>query len=179
MPSTYPRDRFDDIPRETGRVGAHRAENPGMSGPAVLLWAIVATIVLVIAGILGFLVLSQQGALPAPENTPAPAATTAPVVDTSYSVLVLNGTATEGLDDEVAAQLVDAGFPEGAVTPTDSDETDFEKTTVFYASPEDEPAARGVAEAIGATEVVQSDAYQSGDGRQLTVVVGLDRVSGA
>ncbi|WOF23874.1 LytR C-terminal domain-containing protein [Microbacterium betulae] len=179
MPSTYPRDRFDEVPHESGRVGAHRAENPGMRGVVVFLWAAVATIVLVIAGVLGFLYLSQQGALPAPTDDPAPVETTAAAIDTSYTVLVLNGTATEGLDDEVAAELVAAGFAEDLVIPTDSSSTDFAETTVYYADAVDEAVARGVAEAIGASEVVQSTAYQNENPEQkeLTVVVGLDRVS--
>ena len=179
MPSTYPRDRFDEVPHESGRVGAHRAEQPGMRGVVVLLWAAVATVVLVIAGIVGFLYLSQQGALPAATEEPAPVETTTATVDTSYTVLVLNGTGTEGLDDEVAAQLVAAGFAEELVIPTDSSSTDFETTTVYYADESDEAAALGVAEAIGASDVVQSTAYQNADpeAKELTVVVGLDRVS--
>jgi hypothetical protein len=177
MPSSYPRDRFDEIPRTSGRVGAHRAENPGMSTAAMLLWAAVATVVLVIVGIVVFLQLSHQSTAPTTSTQPSAVQTTDPVVDTSYSVLILNGTATEGLDDEVADQLAAAGFAEDALSTADSETTDFEATTVFYAAPEDEPAARGLAEAIGTTEVAESTTYSGEGEKQLTVVVGLDRAA--
>ena len=78
---TFPRDRFDDLP-ETGRVGAHRAENPRMRGWVVLLWAVLATIVLIAVGIFGTLLASGRIELfPTPAPTVAPAATVAPVVD--------------------------------------------------------------------------------------------------
>ncbi|MGW9114791.1 LytR C-terminal domain-containing protein [Microbacterium sp. NPDC055683] len=178
MPTTHPRDRFDEIAHESGRVGAHRAEHPGMRAGVVVGWAAVATAVLVIAGILGFLVLSQQGAITVPENTAAePAPTADAALDTSYSVLVLNGTATEGLEDEVAQQIIDAGFAEGSVSASASSATDFETTTVYYASDDDEAAARGLADAIGQAEVVQSTEYQAEGSKELTVVIGLDRVT--
>ena len=49
--STFPRDRFDDLPASGGRVGAHRAENPRMRGGVVLLWAALATVVLIAVGL--------------------------------------------------------------------------------------------------------------------------------
>ncbi|MFL0412354.1 LytR C-terminal domain-containing protein [Microbacterium paludicola] len=177
MPTSFPRDRFDDVPRQPARVGAHRAEQPRTPRGVVLMWAALATVILMIAGILGFLVLSQRtGIVPDP---PQAEPTVAPVVDTEYTVLVLNGTSTSGVAEEVAAQLVAAGWEEGSVIPSDSSATDFPETTVYYASPEEEAAALGVAQAIGGARTEQSDQYdQLGDEeKELTVVVGLDRVS--
>ncbi|MER7796232.1 LytR C-terminal domain-containing protein [Microbacterium sp. NPDC096154] len=177
MPTTYPRDRFDDVPRQAERVGAHRAEQPRMSRGVAFLWAALATVVLTIAGIIGFLVLSQRVDAPAPpEATP----TVAPVIDTTYTVLVLNGTATPGTAEAVAQQLVAAGWTEDMALPSESSATDFPTTTVYYASPEEEAAARGVAQAIGGAQVEQSDQYAAdpeSEVKELTVVVGLDRVS--
>ena len=43
MPKTSPtKDRFDDLPADRGRVGAHRAENPRIRGGLVLLWSVIA-----------------------------------------------------------------------------------------------------------------------------------------
>lgn len=175
MPTSYPRDRFDDIPRQPARVGAHRAEQPRTSRGVVLLWAALATVVLTIAGIIGFLVLSQRTDL-LPEQ-PTATATVAPVVDTSYTVLVLNGTGTAGMAEQVAAQVVAAGWTEDMVVPSESSATDFPTTTVYYAAPEEEAAALGVAQAIGGARVEQSDRYDNPAEKELTVVVGLDRVS--
>ena len=58
------RDRFDEVPRAVGRVGAHRAENPGMNVWIVLLWSFVGTTTLFIAGTFGALVLMGRIALP-------------------------------------------------------------------------------------------------------------------
>lgn len=177
MPTSYPRDRFDDIPRQPARVGAHRAEQPRMSRGVVLLWAALATVVLTIAGIIGFLMLSQRAEI-LPEQ-PQAEPTVAPVIDTSYTVLVLNGTGTSGKAEEVAEQVVSAGWADDKVLPSESSATDFPSTTVYYAAPEDEAAARGLADAIGGARVEQSDQYGDPDDetRELAVVVGLDRVS--
>ncbi|WP_309069485.1 LytR C-terminal domain-containing protein [Microbacterium sp.] len=177
MPTSYPRDRFDDVPRQAARVGAHRADQPRTPRGVVLLWAMLATVVLTVAGIIGFLVLSQRATdLPEqPQATP----TVAPVVDTTYTILVLNGTSTAGVAEQVASELVAAGWTEDMVLPSDSSASDFPATTVYYASPEEEAAALGVAQALGGARTEQSDQYVTpGDEtKRLTVVVGLDRVS--
>ena len=73
--STFPRDRFDDLPDPTGRVGAHRAENPRLRGWIIFLWAAIATLVLIIAGIFATLVVSGRISLgPDAEPTPTPTA---------------------------------------------------------------------------------------------------------
>ncbi|HVL60420.1 MAG TPA: LytR C-terminal domain-containing protein [Microbacterium sp.] len=188
--STFPRDRFDEIPAESGRVGAHRAENPHMRGWVVFLWAVLATIVLVGVGIFGTLIASGRIVL-VPEATPTPAAveTVAPVVDTSYSVIVLNATPEQGLAIQTKDLIVGAGWPEDSVTASGAGTTDFAETTVYYAFPEDEAAALGMAETVlGGAKVAQSDQYQPADDpatadvdesttKQLVVVIGLDRTA--
>lgn len=188
--STFPRDRFDDIPVESGRVGAHRAENPHMRGWVVFLWAVLATIVLIAVGIFGTLLASGRITLvPAETPIPTPVATVEPVVDTSYAVIVLNATPEEGLATQTKDILVAAGWAEESVTASGAGVTDFAETTVYYAFPEDEAAARGLAETVlGGARVAQSDQYQPADDpatedvdesqtRQLVVVIGLDRTS--
>jgi hypothetical protein len=180
---THPRDRFDSLPDDTGRVGAHRAENPHMSGWLVFTWAAVATVVLIGAGIFGTLVASGKitlGPSPSPTIVAAPEAT--PVIDTSYTVLVLNATGHAGLANSVKQQVVAAGWKPETVQAGDAGTTGFAKTTVYYAVPADEGPARGLARAIGGAEVAQSDTYQptsDPEAKQLTIVVGMDRASGA
>ena len=188
--STFPRDRFDDIPVESGRVGAHRAENPHMRGWVVFLWAVLATIVLITVGIFGTLLASGRITLiPAATPSPTPVATVEPVVDTSYAVIVLNATPEEGLATQTKDIIVAAGWAEESVTASGAGVTDFTETTVYYAFPEDEAAARGLAETVlGGARVAQSDQYQPADDpatddvdesqtEQLVVVIGLDRTS--
>ncbi|MGC0370180.1 LytR C-terminal domain-containing protein [Microbacterium sp. SLBN-111] len=187
--STFPRDRFDDLPDEGGRVGAHRAQRPRSRGWAVFFWALLATVVLIIVGVFGVLVASGRISLGGEaEPTPTPTETTPAAIDTSYSVLVLNGTADAGLAGNLRDQIVALGWSGDAVQTGDSDTTDFATTTVYYRGPEDEQAARGLADAIGGAEIAQSDFLQptddpntSGDEsaeKRLVVVIGLDRAGG-
>ncbi|PTT22464.1 hypothetical protein DBR36_01875 [Microbacterium sp. HMWF026] len=189
--STFPRDRFDDLPDASGRVGAHRAEKPRLRGWIVFLWAALATLVLIIVGIFGTLVVSGRislgdDAAPAPSASAEP--TTPAVVDTSYSVVVLNGTTNDGLAGETRDRIVAAGWPGTSVETGSSDSTDFATTTIYYLRDTDLPAAEGLAQTIGGAEVAQSDFLQptddpntpgdESDVKRLIVVLGLDRVAG-
>jgi hypothetical protein len=164
-------------------VGAHRAEAPGMNGWVVLLWSFVAALVLIIGGIFGSLVVMGRITLfpeAVPSATPAPVETG--VVDTAYSVMILNATPDEGLDEQMRELLINTGWAADIVFASDSASEDFSTTTVYYIDAEDELAAIGLAGLIGGAEVQQSDFYadqNSTDQKQLTVVIGLDRASGA
>ncbi|MCJ1708752.1 LytR C-terminal domain-containing protein [Microbacterium sp. VKM Ac-2923] len=189
--STFPRDRFDDLPDPSGRVGAHRAENPRLRGWIVFFWAAIATLVLIIAGIFATLVVSGRISLgPDDVATPVPTVevTTPAVIDTSYSIVVLNGTADEGLAGALRDQIVAAGWPGDGVETGDSDTTDFGQTTVFYLRETDLAAAEGLAQTIGEAQVAQSDFLQPTDDpdtpddesavKRLIVVIGVDRAAG-
>ena len=185
MVQTPPTDRFDELPASTSRgsrrIGAHRAEQPRIRRGRLWLWGVIATVVLVAAGVLGTLWAGGQlGGPVASTARPTTAATADPVLDTSYTVLVLNATPEQGLGTQMSADVVDAGWSADDVTAGDAGSHDFEKTTVFYARAEDEGAARGLAEAIGGAEIELSEAYQEDDDtlKQLVIVVGLDRTSG-
>lgn len=176
---TFPRDRFDDLPRVAGRVGAHRAENPRMRAGVVLLWAIVATIVLIGVGIFGSLIASGRVTLfPSPTPTAEPTAEIVPVVDTSYTVLVLNATDEQGLATQMKDTLLSNGWAEQNVTAGGAGGT-FETTTVYYASEDAYPAALGLAEIVGATEVQFDPDYPlpGTAATQLTVVLGTGQLS--
>lgn len=189
--STFPRDRFDDLPADSGRVGAHRAENPRLRGWIVFLWAAIATLVLIIAGIFATLVVSGRislGSDTAPSPTVSAEPTIPAVVDTSYSVVVLNGTSDSGLAASVRDQIVAAGWSGENVETGNSDSTDFAQTTVYYLRDSDEAAAEGLAQTIGGAQIAQSDFLQPTDDpntpddesavKRLIVVIGLDRVAG-
>jgi len=174
----FSRDRFDEIPRDPSRVGAHRAPRPRLHWLVTLLWWLLTVIVLTGGGIFAFLALSNTGTIDVPE---APAASTPadvePELDTSAFVVVLNGTASPDAADAVEAQLISAGWADDLVATFDSDSTGFETTTVFYVSEADRARARGVAEAIGGAEVAQSEEFAAQSEGGFTVVVGLDRVA--
>ncbi|PNW10686.1 hypothetical protein C1632_02700 [Microbacterium testaceum] len=189
--STFPRDRFDDLPAESGRVGAHRAEKPRLRGWIVFLWAAIATLLLIIAGIFATLVVSGRislGADTAPSPTVSAEPTIPAVVDTSYSVVVLNGTSDSGLAASVRDQIVAAGWSGDNVETGTSDSTDFADTTIYYRLESDEAAAEGLAQTIGGAQIAQSDFLQPTDDpntpadesdlKRLIVVIGLDRAAG-
>lgn len=149
-----------------------------MRGWVVLLWAALATIVLIAVGIFGTLIASGRIEF-APEPTPtvAPTPEVTPVVDPTFEVLILNATPEQGLATQMKDDVVSAGWESGAVLASEAGSDDFEETTVYYLNAEDEAAAAGLADVIGGARIEQSDVYQpaSEDGKQLTIVIGLDR----
>lgn len=154
-----------------------------MNGWVVLLWAVVAAAILIVAGTFASLVFTGRIALfpdAAPALTPAPEETG--VVDTSYGILILNGTAATGLDAQVRDAVINAGWDGNDVIAGSSATTDFSATTVYYQSDADRPAAIGLADVIGGAELIESDHYadpNDPDARQLTIVIGLDSASAA
>jgi len=173
-----PRDRFDEVPSSPGRVGAHRAENPRTRGWVTLLWALAATVLIVAIGIFATLLASGRIQLfPEPTPEPAPVETVDPIVDTAFTVLVLNGTSEQDLATRVGDKIQAAGWAPELVLTGAAGSRDVETTTVYYSAIGDQAAALGLADVIGGAEVVQNDFYQpSGDpdALQLTVVLGAD-----
>lgn len=150
-----------------------------MRGWTIFLWAALATIVLIVAGIFGTLVATGRITLEsAPEPVVTPTPTIEAVVDTSYDVLVLNATPEDGLATRTKSTIVQAGWADGSVLASEAGTTDFPETTVYYLEPADAAAAAGLADVVGAERVEQSDVYQPADpdSKQLTVVLGLDKV---
>ena len=154
-----------------------------MNGWVVLLWSFVAALVLIIAGIFGSLVVMGRISLfPDAGQSAAPTPVETGVVDTSITVMILNGTPDEGLATQMRDTLVTEGWSADDVFAGDSSSQDFATTTVFYVDAGDELAARGLADVLGGAAVQQSDYYpgETEDGRkQFTVVIGLDRSSSA
>ena len=153
-----------------------------MRGWVVLLWAVLATIVLIAVGIFGTLIASGRITLvPEPVPVVTPEETVAPVVDFSYSVVILNATPEDGLATQMKDVVVAAGWPIDNVLASEAGSDDFPETTVYYLTPEDEAAAAGLAGVIGGAKIAQSDVYQPADpeSKQLTIVIGLDRTAAA
>lgn len=151
-----------------------------MRGWVVLLWAALATVVLVVIGIFGTLLASGRiDLVPTPTPTVAPAPEVTPVIDVNYDVMILNATPEQGLATQMKDVVTGAGWADDKVTAGEAGSQDFPTTTVFYVDPADEAAAAGLAGVIGGAAIEQSEAYPatSPDVPQLTVVIGLDRTA--
>jgi hypothetical protein len=171
-----PKDRFDDLPADLARVGAHRAPPRAGRGWVTLAWAALFTGLFVLAGSFGLNALrglSFLGETPTTSMTPSAIPTADPVLDPTtiaperaISITILNGTTTVDLEDAAVAAL--AGWPVGAALVA-SDSTE-EKTIIYYRDPANEDVARGVALALGVGEVRESLALSA----PITVVLGAD-----
>lgn len=186
-------DRFDDVPEEQGYVGLRRLRREPT------FWLIPAGIVvglsIVLTGIGFFMVHLADTRLelspeeiaitepapeevveeePAPEPEPEPEVVE-PITNPSedevdgLTITILNGTDTTGLAARAGNLLDREGWPEQ--TRTNSEESGVESSLVAYESDDDEALARGVAEILGITEIVQTDNYP---GARITVLLGSD-----
>lgn len=154
-----------------------------MNGWVVLLWSTAAALVLIVGGIfLSLVVMGRIELFPQAEPDAVATPVIEAAIDPSYRVLILNGTAEDGLDADVRAVLLQNGWADDMVLASAGSTTDFETTTVYYVVEADKPAAEGVADLIGGATVTQSDFYaglNDSDSPQLTVVLGLDRTTAA
>lgn len=174
---TYAKDRFDDVPRDRGKVGAHRAEQPRMRGLVVFLWAALAAIVLFVAGLLIVLAIMGRGPFAGSAIDSNPTSSIEPRLDTSYSVLVLNATPDESRTETVRSELIAAGWDESSIVVSDASERDFKETTIYYALVGDAPVAEAVRDLVDGAVIVMDNTYQpadSEDAKQITIVIGLD-----
>ncbi|WP_426181373.1 LytR C-terminal domain-containing protein [Microbacterium sp. TWP3-1-2b2] len=154
-----------------------------MNGWAVLLWSFVAALVLIVVGIFVALVLMGRiNLFPSAEPSIAPTPEVTGVVDTSYTVLVLNATGEDGLDVQMRETIVNNGWDADSVSYGPAGEQGFADTTVYYVSEADELAAIGLADVIGGAEVAQNDFYadpNDPEQKQLVIVIGADRSTAA
>lgn len=183
----FPRDRFDDLPADLQRVGAHRSTPRRGRGLVVFAWAALATGVLVGGGVvaLGVLNDSIQFDAPtttatgtpeaeAPDDTASATPTGTPVtgpadVDPSVTIAVLNGTSTAGLATAASADLEAAGYT--VATQGNAGDTSATTSTVYYADAADEGVALGLAQTLGVTATAVSSAFPNAS---VTVVLGAD-----
>jgi hypothetical protein len=184
--ASFPKDRFDDLPSDLVRVGAHRAPRKKGGGWIGFAWAALATLVLTVGGLFvlslvdpsvrfeipGLPVASEPTETPEAETTPTAIPLTDPATldpAREISITVLNGSTVEGQQDVVGASLSEQGWPVGSLASASSD--DIEKTIVYYSNPADEEIARGLVQAIGLGDVRESTAFP---GAPITIVLGAD-----
>lgn len=144
---------------------------------------VLAAAVLTVAGVFGLSRFGNVGidlsglggSSQTPETAAADPVTDPALVPAGVTIAVLNGTTAQGLANDVADSLGEAGWPIDSRGNTAN--PDVETTSVYYADPAHEGLARGLLLAIGDVgQVVQSDAFPSA----LTIVLGADAVeSGA
>jgi len=184
--ASYPKDRFDQLPDDLKRIGAHRGPKKGGGGWVVLAWCLLATGILVFGGLYG--VSKYLGvdlgipifAVPAtPTPTPTPTPTMDPILDPlapevvarQITVTVLNGTTTSGLQTTVGTSLGTVGWVVNGMAKASTD--DIEETTVYYSDPLNEDAARGVVVSLGIGKI-RLVPVETFPGATLTVVLGSD-----
>src|SRR6478672_9700307 len=113
-------DRFDAVPAELGRVGAHRAPARRGRGWIIVAWCALATGMLVGLGLLALSAIdgsldlgtpppvTQPSEEPAPEVTPVTDPTTVQLPE-GFTITVLNGAGIAGLGQQSADALTAAG----------------------------------------------------------------------
>jgi hypothetical protein len=176
---TFPPDRFDAVPEDLERVGAHRAPKPRGRGWITFAWAALFSGLIVAVGVIGMFTINDRvsfenpfEAAPPAEETSTPVPTVEPTIDPSLDVVVLNGTQTDGLAGQVGDVLAEGGWTVGTRSNADSD---IATTTVYYSEPGHEGAAKGVVEALGIGVIEESTAFViEGAPPRLVVVVGGD-----
>ena len=190
MAST-PRDRFDDIPDDLVRVGAHRSPAKRGRGWIAFAWAALATGLLVVGGLYALslvnpaisfelpVVVGGDGdgdpgttATPKPEVTPiTDPGLVDPALAATISISVFNGAPTNGLQDAAVAQIAEAGWPKPS--GANAGARDEETTVVYYNGSQFEPIALGLAQLLGVdpANIVNTDFYR---GAPITIVLGAD-----
>jgi hypothetical protein len=190
MAST-PHDRFDDLPADLARVGAHRAPPKRGRGWINFAWAALATGVLIVGGLYGLSrvnpaisfeipVLAGGGAEPGTSATPEPEATPMTVEEwqaadppITFTISVLNASPTDKQQDAAADQVGLAGWPAPAAAVASA--RDQEITVIYYNGAQYESIALGLAQLLGTdpANIANSDAYL---GATITIVLGADYV---
>ena len=180
MTEKHPKDRFDRIPPDLTRVGAHRAPRRSGRGLVAFAWAALATGLLVAAGVAALFVINGRVNLPfggstgtaAPTTASAtPTPTIAPTVDPALAVTVLNGTTTSNLAGDAGDALTSAGW--NVIATANASARDIETTRIYIQDEGARAAALGVEQTIpGATIEVTHDYADTGS--DVTVVLGAD-----
>ncbi|MBC7517916.1 MAG: LytR C-terminal domain-containing protein [Microbacteriaceae bacterium] len=195
MAKTFPTDRFDSIPADLTRVGAHRSVPKRGRGWIAFAWAALATGILVAAGAIAITVFaaslnftlpfsslgagasaSSGSASDAVSSSPSPSVveTADPVLDPKIQITVLNGTKTSRLANTVGDSLVAAGWGGAAVGVGSraSAATDTVKlTVVYYTDAANEGAARAIAQQLKIGTVKFGNEYPS---VPITVLLGAN-----
>ncbi|CAN5367047.1 hypothetical protein BH09ACT4_BH09ACT4_24830 [soil metagenome] len=183
--ATFPQDRFDRIPADLKRVGAHRVPHKRGRGAIAFAWAALATGVLVIGGLYGLsrvnpdisFNLPNFGGGDTPAASPAPTVSTVPPVTDPTTVpkalklkiSVFNGSSVDGLQDIAGDAIKAAKWPNPVRALASSRKV--AETTVYYVNADYEGIARGLAQLLGFSKVALYDKFQ---GAPVTIVLGED-----
>ncbi len=178
----YPKDRFDDLPSDLARVGAHRAPRKKGRGWIGFAWAALATGVLVFGGLYAISTVLDidLGIFPVAETrtpTPTPTPTADPITaaeltpERAITITVLNGTPIVGLETTAAQTLSAAGWPVTATASASVD--DVQKTYVYYTTEDNEDVARGLVLTLGVGDIRLVSPEQF-PGAPITIVIGAD-----
>lgn len=182
-------DRFDELPDDLVRVGAHRAPPRPGRGWVKFGWAALATGLLILGGLYGLSrvnpaisfeipVLGEPGAEPGISATPEPEAT--PLTDPALvdpalnlTISVFNASPTDDQEDAAATQIELAGWGKPAAAVASA--RDQESTVIYYNGAQFESIALGLAQLLGTdpANIANSDAYL---GAPVTIVLGADYV---
>lgn len=182
MATSFQPDRFDEIPSNLQRVGAHRVPRKRGRGWVGFAWAALATVVLIGAGVVALFVLNDKlsaGTGPAagpqssaPTTTEPEAPAVQPTVDPALAVTVLNGTERAGLAAAVGDTLAAAGW--NVTTRSNAATEDVVTSTVYYADPTLEGAALGAAQSVPGAGIALSQEFVDLGDASLVVVVGAN-----
>lgn len=183
----YPKDRFDELPDDLQRIGAHRGPARRGRGWIAFAWAALATLVLILVGIIGLRTfVGMEINIPFLSTTPAPEAvvpptqtpTAEPVLDPSsidparaITTSIYNGTTAAELQNTVGDALTAAGWTIDARARAST--SDVAVTTVYYSDPANEDVARGLVVALGIGEISLVPA-ETFPGNPLNIVIGAD-----
>ena len=183
----YPKDRFDELPDDLQRIGAHRGPARRGRGWIAFAWAALATLVLILVGIIGLRTfVGMEINIPFLSTTPAPEAvvpptqtpTAEPVLDPSsidparaITTSIYNGTTAAELQNTVGDALTAAGWT--IDTRARASTSDVAVTTVYYSDPANEDVARGLVVALGIGEISLVPA-ETFPGNPLNIVIGAD-----
>lgn len=171
--TTLPEDRFDRLPRRP-RVGVHRLVARPRRFWQYLVASLLAIAVLTGAGILAMQSIgtSVPSLIDQEDSGASTEQQVKPVIDPEASIAVLNGTETPGLEASVGQVIADNGWGQIGFTEVAAT-SDVQISAVFYASPEDEAAALGLAKELGGVSTYLNDEY-SRYGVRLVVLLGSD-----
>ncbi|EAR24901.1 hypothetical protein A20C1_06456 [marine actinobacterium PHSC20C1] len=183
--ASYPKDRYDELPDDVERVGAHRGPKRRGRGWIGFAWALLATGILVFGGLFALSqYLGDDLGIPffaspeEPVSTPKPTEAVEPLTDPAtidparaLVIDLLNGTSENGLQATVADELRTAGWPMGSATPASA--RDIEDTFIYYSNPGDEDVASGLVSTLGVGEIrlVEADVFPAA---HITIVLGSD-----
>lgn len=179
--ANFPQDRFDSVPEDLLRTGAHRAPAKKSRGWIGFAWAAFATVVLVAAGLYALSVIKgdirlpfqTQSATPSVSPKPTSTPTAEPKLDATVPITVLNGTPTQGMATKVGDYLVSQGWKGASLdlgTRANASSTTVEKTIVYYKAAADEGAARALVATLKVGTVQLSADFND----RITVVLGAD-----